>query len=380
MKEWKKQTTVFKLLTLVGLVVTSMLSACGGGSQGGAEQISPGNKFYTFVGTYSDNKCWSDIPSGPYSALGSQFVLSPSTKPNTLNMTNTYFYYRNDDKGNRCGVKIGSSVAHGEMTYVGTAPSVEFSNSSRPSLEATKFVGNFNKVVNEGVYGTNFDALDDYGSGLDSKFLFARSANLLYSADFDSPRDSEGFPTKLTPNRLAVGSMDISSTHQLGDYIGTYSTNQCAFPYQFPFYYTGRTNQIVFSASEKPNTLKVTNTSIYYQYDSNSFVVDDARCGTQIGSSVAYGEITFLGTSPSVQFSNLTKEPMGADKFQMIISEVVNQGVFDSKWDEIIDYNIFAKSLLALDGRVIYAANYSSLADVEGFPTQLDQYTFWVRQ
>lgn len=380
MKERKKQTTVFKLLAL-GLIVTSMLSACGGGSQGsGNEQISTYNKLHTFVGTYSDNECWSDIPSGPYSALGSQFVLSPSTKTNTLNITNTYFYYQYDDKDNRCGVKIGSSVAYGEMTYVGTAPSVEFSNSSRPPLEATKFVINFNKVVNEGVYGANLDALDDYGSGRDGKFLLAKSDNLLYSADFDSPLDSQEFPTKLTEKGVTVGRTD-NFAHQLSDYIGTYFTNQCAFPNQFPFSYTGRTNQIVFSASEKPNTLKVTNTFTYYKFDNNNFFVNDPRCGTPIGSSTAYGEITFLGTLPSVQFSNLTKPPMGAAKFQLTISEVVNQGVFDNRWDEVNDYNnLYAKSLFALDGKAIYASNYSFPADVEGFPTKLDQYTFWIRQ
>lgn len=385
MKEWKKQTTVFKLLIIV-VIVTSMLSACGGGSQGigspgtGNEQVSPDNKLHTFVGTYSDNKCWSDIASGPYSALTNQLILSPSTKPNTLNITDTYFYYQNDDKGNRCGVKIGSSVAYGEMTFVNTVPSVEFSNSSKSPLQATKFIGNFSKVVNEGVYGTNFDELDDYGSGIDTKFLLAKSDNLLYSADFDSPRDSEGFPTKLTAERVMVGISD-SAAHQLNDYIGNYFTNQCASPDQFPSSYTGKTSQIVFSASDKPNTLNVTNTFTYYKLDTINFVFGNPMCGAPIGSSTAYGEITFLSTLPSVQFSNLTNPPMGADKFQLSISRVVNKGVFDQGWDEVSDYNnLYKNSLFALDGKAIYLGNYSSPVDGEGFPTQLDQYTFWIRQ
>jgi len=376
----KKQTTAFNFALAVGLVVTGMLSACGGGSEGnGSGPISPDNKLLGFVGTYSDNQCRYDGTPEPYSASGNQLVISPSTKPDTLNLTETTIYYKNDDKGNRCGVKIGSSVAYGELKYEGTAPSVEFSDSSGSPVEATKVLISFNNVVNEGVYGSDVASIGEYGSG--GKTLLAKSDNLLYAGDHDAPLDAQGFPTKLSKNNVTVGRTGSSSVHQLSDYLGTYLTNQCAFPDQYPFPYTGSTSKIVFSASDKPDTVNVASTITYYEFDRNKFVFDDQRCGTPIGSSTALGEMTLLGSLPSVQFYNLTNPPMGAEQFRVSISQVLNQGVVDKGWDEPADYNnLYAKSLFALDGRVIYVGNFSSPRNVEGFPTQLDQYSFWIRQ
>lgn len=367
------------LTALAGLIFASMLSACGGGSDGGPgkgefDAVVPREGFNQYIGTYSDNDCWSDsATSDRYSGITNHYVISESTTPNTLNITVTHYYYQYDrTAGNRCGVKVGASTAYGEMTYIGTQPSVEFSYSTKSPLAAGKFQAQFSEVINWGTVGDRFDDLSDFNDG-DGKFLWASDGNVVYFGDFDFPLDEDGFPTKLYDFDLLVRRTQDAPENQLSDYIGTYLDPECMLP--SPFF--SLTNSIALSPSEKPNTLNIVNTHTYYQYDKNSV---RPLCGKPIGSSTAYGEMTYVGTEPSVAFSDGIEPNLPADKFQVTYTNVVNQGEVRDDWDDVSDFDQFSHLLLTKDVNVVYLGNMASPLDAQGFPTKLNQFDFFILQ
>jgi len=197
----------FTFLTLAGLALAGVLSACGGGSDGvdriknddSAVILPSVNPFNKYIGTFSENECW-DISLRPGLAADMRFemVLSASDKPDTINFAGTYFFYEYGS-GKKCAVEIGSSTAFGEMTYFGTLPSVEFTNSTKPPVEADKYQLNVSNVINKGEVGFGVDELTDWKS---LKGLLAQEGNILYNGD--DPLDAEGFPTKLNSETFSV--------------------------------------------------------------------------------------------------------------------------------------------------------------------------------
>lgn len=202
------------LSALAGLILVGILSACGGGSGSAIDRakqdnhavIPPGeNPLNKYIGTFPDNKCRTNSASSEiYSGMTSRVILSASDKPNTLTVANIVFYYRHGDNNvdPRCGVQIGSSTAYGEMTYLGSLPAVEFTDSARQPLRADKFQTSFTSVINEGVVGDRWDEVIDYKENV--KGLLAPEGDIAYAADYDSPDDAEGFPTKLDENNFLV--------------------------------------------------------------------------------------------------------------------------------------------------------------------------------
>jgi|GEM_PF-3004552 len=194
--------THWTFLTLAGLILTGVLSACGGGSgevdrikSNDSAVITPSvNPLNKYIGTYRENKCWkSSATLVPHSGIIVQLVFSTLDKPNTLKFTDTHFYYQASES-EQCGVQIGSSIAYGEMTYFGTLPSVEFLNSTKQPLEADKFQFEFTNVINEGVYGEHWDELSEYKN---FKGLIALEGNTIYFHDKHPLLDAEDFPTQL---------------------------------------------------------------------------------------------------------------------------------------------------------------------------------------
>jgi len=197
------------LLTLAGLALAGVLSACGGGSEslGTVKQdnnavifpsVNPLNKY---MGTYTDNKCWTGyLPTVSWTGKKFQMVLSASDKPNTLNFSETTFFY-NNAAGAKCTVEVGSSTTFGELAYEGTLPSAEFSDSTKPPLQADKIQGSYTGVINKGLVESAFDELNDYEN---VKGLFALEGNTIYFGDTDFPYDAEGFPTRLYKDNFFI--------------------------------------------------------------------------------------------------------------------------------------------------------------------------------
>jgi hypothetical protein len=198
-------------LTLIAVAFAGVLSACGGGS-GEAEGVDgikkdnsaiipSTNQLNKYVGTYWEDKCWTNVPTADiYSGITSQLLLSASGKPNTLKVAYVHYFYKGNH-GIECTVEIGSSTSFGELTYAGTLPSVEFIDSTKQSLKADKFQVNYTSVVNKGVVSERWDELSDYES---FKGLLAQDGNKIYFADYDSPLDAEGFPTRLDENNFNI--------------------------------------------------------------------------------------------------------------------------------------------------------------------------------
>lgn len=181
---------------------------------------------------------------------------------------------------------------------------------------------------------------------------------------------SESFGTVQQDNNAVI----FPSVNPLNKYRGTYFLDKdCRVNSTGSQLYSGRNEQVVFSASDKPNMLNVTDTYFYYQSS------EGKPCGTKIGSSTNYGVLIYSGTLPSVKFSNPTRQHLQADKFQLIFTHVINEGVYGDRFDELSDFDNNIKGLIAQDGNTVYFGDYDYV-DAEGFPTKLDENVFLNRQ
>ncbi len=164
------------------------------------------------------------------------------------------------------------------------------------------------------------------------------------------------------------------SENPLNKYIGTYSDNNRCWDSYLPT--LGRADkkfQLVLSASNKPNTLNFSDITFFYEY------TPGAECTVEVGSSTAFGEITYYGTLPSVEFFNSTKQALSADKVYASFINVINEGLVGTAFDELSDYEN-SKSIIALEGNTMYSGDRDAPVDAEGFPTKFEDDSSTVRQ
>lgn len=161
----------------------------------------------------------------------------------------------------------------------------------------------------------------------------------------------------------------------LNKYIGTYPLGQCfSVSYNLSSsVYLGMISQVVLSASDKPNTLNFSEIFTFYESDTNP------RCAVEVGKATTYGELTYFGTLPSVEFFNSTKSPLPADKLEFTYTNLVTTGQVDMAFDELSDYR-YGKSLFAQDGNAVYSGDDKGILDADGFPTKLDINSPLIRQ
>jgi hypothetical protein len=118
-----------------------------------------------------------------------------SSVPSGLHAVQTVKYYQSQSNGinpgDGCGVAVGSSAVSIELAYTGTLGSVAFTGHQHSPLPADKFQATYHDVVNQGTVSTLWDSLDDF---VEPKILLASEGAHIYTSDFSSLRDAEGYP------------------------------------------------------------------------------------------------------------------------------------------------------------------------------------------